>query len=159
MSYPATFAGPQPSADWVAANTLLDQFEIGIESDTGAWKVGPGHWNDLPYSFGAGVPISAMTVNRTLALTDNGTRIKNSGANKTLTIEDSAVIAYPDGFIVTFQNDAATDATITITTDTMQYVNVGAVTTVTVPQYNLVTLMWNGDGTWTLSGTAGVTTA
>ncbi len=50
MSYPATFAGPQPTALWIEQNPLLEQFQFGMESDgVHGIKVGPGYWNDLVY--------------------------------------------------------------------------------------------------------------
>lgn len=51
MGYPATFAGFQPAALWAEQNPVLEQFEIGLESDSGAVKVGDGirAWNDLPH--------------------------------------------------------------------------------------------------------------
>ncbi len=51
-SYPATFAGPQPTANWNADDPLLDQFQIGVETD-GQFgiKVGDGvsRWKQLRY--------------------------------------------------------------------------------------------------------------
>jgi hypothetical protein len=51
MSYPVTIAGLQPSAVWTTSNPTLDQFELGVESDTGKAKIGDGvtAWTSLPY--------------------------------------------------------------------------------------------------------------
>jgi len=40
------------AAEWATANPLLALGEPGTESDTHLMKVGPGHWNDLPYTTG-----------------------------------------------------------------------------------------------------------
>lgn len=38
------------AANFATANTLLDSGEVGIEDDTGLFKIGPGQWNDLAYA-------------------------------------------------------------------------------------------------------------
>lgn len=42
------------AATWTAANTLLAQGEMGLETDTGRFKVGDGStaWNSLAYASG-----------------------------------------------------------------------------------------------------------
>lgn len=42
------------AAQWTAANTLLAQGEMGLETDTGRFKVGDGStiWNSLAYASG-----------------------------------------------------------------------------------------------------------
>jgi len=44
------------ASNWTSANTLLLAGEIGIESDTGKWKVGDGTttWTSLAYVFDDG---------------------------------------------------------------------------------------------------------
>lgn len=37
------------AADWTSLNPTLLENEIGVETDTGKWKLGPGAWNSLPY--------------------------------------------------------------------------------------------------------------
>ena len=49
MSYPFTIHSSQPASDWTAQNPTLAQFQVGIESDTGKAKIGPGAWNSLRY--------------------------------------------------------------------------------------------------------------
>jgi hypothetical protein len=46
------------AAHWTSSNPILDENEIGRETDTGRWKLGVTgtHWNDLPYeSFGRAI--------------------------------------------------------------------------------------------------------
>lgn len=44
------------AADWTSADTLLSEGEVGLELDTGTFKIGDGitTWTMLPY-FSAGV--------------------------------------------------------------------------------------------------------
>lgn len=110
MSYPATFAGPQPSADWTANNPYLDQFQIGSESDTGAGKMGPGYWNDLPYSFGTGI---FTVADDTLTLEK-----KHSGAWIRFTNPGAITVTFPvglrPGFLACLEE---VDGTVTIQGD------------------------------------------
>lgn len=41
------------AAEWTSANPILAQGEMGIETDTRAFKFGDGvsNWNDLDYGF------------------------------------------------------------------------------------------------------------
>ncbi|MBK8468092.1 MAG: hypothetical protein IPL32_19945 [Chloracidobacterium sp.] len=67
MSYPATFAGPQPAALWTEQNPVLAQFEIGIETDGNLGvKFGDGltAWNDLPYQVKRGVRVYRALLNQ-----------------------------------------------------------------------------------------------
>lgn len=53
-----------PAADWVTANPILAEREVGIETDTLAYKIGNGtdHWNALPYRELAGVFTDAIVM-------------------------------------------------------------------------------------------------
>lgn len=50
------------AAQWTSANTLLAQGELGLELDTGKFKVGDGltYWNNLSYSSGQVGPQGAQ---------------------------------------------------------------------------------------------------
>ncbi len=80
MSYDATFAGSAPSADLASQNPTLDQFQICQESDTKAFKMGPGAWNSLGYSGGTGVFADTSTA-LTLSAKHNGAWITCSNAS------------------------------------------------------------------------------
>lgn len=96
-----------------------------------------------------------------LALADAGKHIYHAlgdGA-QAITIPANGTTAFPIGTAITVVNMSATSITVVITTDVLNYVNVGAVTTITIPQYNEVTLLKILTTAWLASGTAGVTTA
>jgi hypothetical protein len=48
-----------PAAEWESENTLLAEGEIGVETDTGKFKIGNGSdpWNDLPYGGAGGIEV------------------------------------------------------------------------------------------------------
>ena len=53
------------AAEWTAANTVLAQGEIGIETDTNKIKIGTGlaGWNSLPYALGGStIPIATNSI-------------------------------------------------------------------------------------------------
>lgn len=49
------------AADWTAENPTLLDGEIGVESDTGRWKLGPGAWNSLTYQPGTNAATAFTT--------------------------------------------------------------------------------------------------
>jgi hypothetical protein len=72
MAYPVQIHGVQPSADWTSQNPTMSQFSIGIESDTGKWKLsidGRTAWADLGYAnpSGASAPSSIVGITGTTA--------------------------------------------------------------------------------------------
>jgi hypothetical protein len=120
----------------------------------------------LPASSGTlgylNVPQNAQTGNYTAVLTDSGKDIYHAlgaGAGDTYTIPANASVAYPVGTIISFSNDAVDNLSLVITSDVINYMNVGPVTTVTIPQFNKVVAEKKTSTTWLLSGSAGVTTA
>lgn len=65
--FPLTTAAQMPAADWTDKNPVLEQFQMGVESDTGKAKVCMGPrtaWNSLDYwsPSGGGVQIKTTTV-------------------------------------------------------------------------------------------------
>ena len=65
------------AAEWTAANTVLAEGELGLETDTTYYKIGNGStaWTSLAYGTIAGVPsnnsiTSAMIVNGTIVAGD-----------------------------------------------------------------------------------------
>lgn len=105
------------------------------------------------------IPQNSQSGSYTLQLSDSGKHIYETGASKVVTVPANSAVAFPIGTAITVVNSNATDMTTVITTDTLEYVNVGAVTTITIPQYNMITLLKVAATTWLASGTAGVTTA
>ena len=47
------------AAEWESENTLLAEGEIGVETDTGKFKIGNGSdtWDDLPYGGAGGIEV------------------------------------------------------------------------------------------------------
>lgn len=108
------------------------------------------------------LPQNSKSADYILALTDSGKQIYHpaSDANaRQFTIPKNATVAFALGTVVTFTNDSANDITVIIDTDTLEYADTGAVTTITIPQYNTMTIQKTTTTTWLGSGTSGVTTA
>ncbi len=82
-----------------------------------------------------------------------------AGAGDAYTIAANASVAYAIGTALTFVNMAADSLAVNIASDTLNYVGVGAVTTITIPQYNMVTAVKITSTAWLCSGTSGVTSA
>lgn len=109
-----------------------------------------------------GIPFNSQSADYTTVSGDAGKCIyhPSTDANaRTFTIAANGDVAYAVGTAITFMNDSANDLDIEIDTDTLNYVDVGAVTTITVPQYNLVTAIKTTSTTWTASGSSGIATA
>lgn len=108
------------------------------------------------------IPQNSQSAAYEFVLTDSGKQIYHPvGDNnaRAFTIPANASVAFPVGTAITVVNMAATASTMVITTDTLNYVDTGAVTTITIPQYNMVTVVKITTTSWLASGTAGVTTA
>lgn len=63
--FPLTTAAQMTAADWTAKNPVLEQFQMGVESDTGKAKVCMGPrtaWNSLDYWNPGGVQNKTTTV-------------------------------------------------------------------------------------------------
>lgn len=107
------------------------------------------------------IPQNAQTGAYTLVAADAGKHIYHaSGAGAAAwVIPANASVAFAIGTAVTFVNESVTAPTLTITSDVLHYVNVGAVTTITIPQFNEVTILKVTATLWLASGSAGITTA
>jgi hypothetical protein len=74
------------AANWTSVNTLLAQGEVGLELDTGKFKIGDGatHWTGLPYYAGPGdvfaPPVITKTADYVVRASDNQTTFDNGGA-------------------------------------------------------------------------------
>lgn len=106
------------AAQWTAANTLLAEGEIGIETDTGKIKVGDGStaWTSLAYFTGSGA-VSAVTGTAPVASSGGATPAISLSANYGDTLNPYAsktanfVLAAPDGTagVPTFRAVVAAD--------------------------------------------------
>lgn len=106
------------AAQWTAANTLLAEGEIGIETDTGKIKVGDGStaWTSLAYFTGSGA-VSAVTGTAPVASSGGATPAISLSANYGDTLNPYAsktanfVLAAPNGTagVPTFRAVVAAD--------------------------------------------------
>jgi len=106
------------AAQWTAANTLLAEGEIGIETDTGKIKVGDGStaWTSLAYFTGSGA-VSAVTGTAPVASSGGATPAISLSAGYGDTLNPYAsktanfVLAAPDGTagVPTFRAVVAAD--------------------------------------------------
>ena len=108
------------------------------------------------------IPQNPQTVSYTTVAADTGKEIYHAvgaGAGDAYTIASNATVPYAIGTTIVFTNMATDAITVIIASDTLNYVNVGAVTTITVPQFNQVVARKVTTTAWLASGSAGVTTA
>lgn len=86
--------------NWSTNNPILAEGEMGLEKDTGRWKVGNGLdvWNNLPYSNSIFSGPSVITDNSG----NNALRITQIGTGNSLLVEDSA---NPDNSPFVIKND------------------------------------------------------
>ncbi len=107
------------------------------------------------------IPQNAQTGSYGLVLADAGKHIYHaSGAGAAAyTIPANGTIAFPIGTAITIVNESATAPTVVITTDVLHYVNVGAITQATIPQYNEITILKVTATLWLASGSAGILTS
>jgi len=152
----------QTSAGWAANNpTLLDNqmgiesnIRNGVETDTGMGKVGNGvtAWNDLPYWVPSSISQNSQTGNYTLALSDIGKHILETGAGKTITIPANSSVAFPIGSAISFIATDAGGCSIAITTDTMTLANSTTTGTRTLAQNGVATAIKIAATSWIISG-------
>lgn len=111
-----------------------------------------GYLNMPQQSFSAAYPIVAA---------DAGKQLYHpaSDANaRQVTIPANASIPFALGTCITITNDSANDVTVVITSDTLNYVDVGAVASIVIPTYNTVTIQKTTTTSWLASGSSGVST-
>lgn len=108
------------------------------------------------------IPQNSQSAAYQFVLADAGKHIYHPvGDNnaRQFTIPANATVAFPLGTAITVVNMAATASTMIITSDVLNYANIGAVTTITIPQYNEVTILKILTTAWLASGSGGVTAA
>lgn len=112
-----------------------------------------GYLNMPQQAFSAAYPIVAA---------DSGKQLYHPASDasaRQVTIPANASVPFALGTCITITNDSAEDVTVIITSDTLNYVDVGAITTLTIPQYNTATIQKTTTTSWLASGSAGCTTA
>jgi len=108
------------------------------------------------------IPQNSKSADYTAALTDSGKDIYHPVGDtnsRQFTIPKNATIPFPLETCITYTNMSANDITVIIDTDVLNYVDVGAVTTITIPQYNYIVARKVTTTAWLAGGTAGITTA
>ncbi len=148
----ATVATPTttPVITIVSAPKLATARAIGGVNFDGSASINPG------------VPLTSKSAAYTFALADANTTIYHpaSDANtRAWIIPANGSIPFPVGTAITLINDSANNVTVTVTTDVLSYANVGAITTLTIPQYNQATIYKVLSAQWNCNGSTGCTTA
>ena len=108
------------------------------------------------YTPAAGLPVSSKSANYTLVLSDANTTILHPvGDNnaRTFTIPANASVAFPVGTTITIVNMAVADATIAITTDTMNLAGAGTTGSRTLAQFGVCVAIKITSTIWLISGT------
>ena len=99
-----------------------------------------------------GSPQNSQSDNYTLALTDNGKHIFETGAGKTITIPANGSVAFPIGATVTIAADANA-LTIAITSDSLRWAQGGSLGSRTLAAYGIATIIKTAATEWRISGT------
>lgn len=130
-----------------------------VLKDGGVAPILPGTSTTLGY---LGIPQNSQSGNYVTVSLDAGYHIYHpvgDANDRTWTIAANGSVAYAIGTAITFVNMSPNDISLEIATDVLNYVNVGVVTTITIPQYNEVTAIKILSTAWLASGSAGVSTA
>jgi hypothetical protein len=74
------------TAQWTTGTKTLVAGEIGLDTTTGQFKVGPGNWADLPYFSAVDVsaPIASTVSGGKATLSLSGGFVRNTGTTDTL---------------------------------------------------------------------------
>jgi len=126
--------------------------------DAVALKVGGNATDNIGY---LNVPQNSQSAAYGLLLTDAGKSIYHpvgDANNRQYTIPANGTIAFPVGTVISFINDSPNDVTVVITTDVLAYADMGTITTLTIPQFNMATITKVLSNRWLASGTVGCTT-
>lgn len=146
------------AADWTSNNPTLEAGRLGIEYDTGRFKIGDGTtaWTSLPY-YGTKIPLNSQSDAYTLVLADAGRTILHPSADTTarvFTIPANSSVAFPVGTVVTFVNqNGAGVITLSITTDTMRLAGAGTTGSRTLAANGVATAIKLTSTEWIVSGT------
>ena len=146
------------AAEWTSANPILGAGEMGVETNTGFFKIGNGStaWTSLPYSS----PLAPLQINAqtgttyTFALTDSGDLVTaNNAGSQTYTIPPASSVAFPTGAQITVLRKGAgavafaQGAGVTIR-------STGATSTAPTlrAQYSSATAIYEGSDIWYVVG-------
>jgi hypothetical protein len=100
-----------------------------------------------------GTPPNTQNGNYTLVLGDRGGLIrKQSGAGNTITIPANASVAFPDGTVITIDNDSGNAVSIAITTDVMELAGAGTTGTRTLSDNGSCTIQKIASTKWRVAG-------
>jgi hypothetical protein len=74
------------TAQWTTGTTVLATGEIGLDTTTGQFKIGPGTWGDLPYfsAIDVSAPVAQSVANGKLTLSLSGGFVRNTGTGDSL---------------------------------------------------------------------------
>jgi hypothetical protein len=101
-----------------------------------------------------GTPPNTQNGNYTLVLADAGGLIrKQSGAGNTITIPANASVAFPDGTIITIDNDSGNAVSIAITTDVLELAGTGTTGTRTLSDNGSCSIQKIASTKWRIAGT------
>ena len=142
------------AASWTSTNPTLAAGELGLETDTGLWKVGNGStaWTSLSYATGyAPVNFNAQSgTTYTLVLSDATKVVALSNASAiTLTVPPSSSVAFATGTQIQLIQDGAGQVTVAagsgVTVNTTPGLKLRA-------QNSFATLIYRGSNVWNLVG-------
>lgn len=146
------------AAHWTSINPTLESGRVGIETDTGSFKIGDGAtaWTSLKYA-GSVLPQNSKSAAYTTVMGDAGKHILHPSADTTarvFTIDSNANVAYPIGTVLTFINQASAGVvTIAITSDTMRLAGAGTTGSRTLAANGIATAIKLTSTEWLISGT------
>lgn len=143
------------AANWTSVNPTLANGELGIESDSGRFKIGTGvtAWNGLGYAYTPVVITTQQAAGHTFALTDGGTVVEGTNASgQTFTIPTNASVAFPLGTIIEVFQDGAGQITIAGAGGVTVRTPGGSTTAV---RYSTIALRKRATDEWVLSGDLG----
>ena len=146
------------AADWTSNNPTLAAGRIGVEEDTGQFKIGDGTtaWTSLKYA-GSTMPQNSKSAAYTTVASDAGKHILHPSADTTarvFTIDSNANVPYPIGTALTFVNqNSAGVVTISITSDTMRLAGAGTTGSRTLAANGIATALKITSTEWIISGT------
>lgn len=143
------------ASQWSSANPTLDAGEVGVETDSGRFKVGDGTtaWNSLDYALAPAAYGSINTQSGTTytIVADDGLRLTSftSSSPITVTIPPNSSVPFPTGSRVDIVQYGT--GTVTVSGDTGVTVQTGT-TAETRTQYSVVSAIKMDTDTWMLVG-------